>query len=48
MSVRERILAIQLMEIQEKNPEYAERLGINLKMEDKSNCKEEELDINKI
>ena len=41
MSVRERILAIKLMEMQEKNPEYAERLGIEVKMEDKSNCKED-------
>lgn len=42
MSVRERILAIKLMEMQEKNPEYAERLGIEVKMEDKSDHKEDE------
>lgn len=48
MSVRERILAIQLMEMQERNPEYAENLGIKVKMEDKSNRKEEEIEVNKI
>ena len=36
MSVRERILAIKLMEMQEKNPEYAKRLGVEVKMEEKS------------
>ena len=41
MSVRERILAIKLMEMQEKNPEYAERLGIKVKMEDKGEDNED-------
>ena len=42
MSVRERILAIQLMEMQEKKPEYTKRLGVEVKMEDKSDHKDNE------
>ncbi|MBQ5328343.1 MAG: hypothetical protein J6J15_04070 [Oscillospiraceae bacterium] len=48
MSVRERILAIQLMEMQERHPEYAENLGIKVKMEEKGNRKEEEIEVTKI
>ena len=44
MTVRERILAIRLLEKQERNPEYAKRIGIQVqilkkdpkKMEDKN------------
>lgn len=41
MSVRERILAIRLIEMQERNPEYAKRLGIEVKMENKNNANTE-------
>lgn len=30
MTVRERILAIRLLEMQEQNPEYAKRIGIQV------------------
>lgn len=30
MTVRERILAIRLLEKQERNPEYAKRIGIQV------------------
>ena len=36
MTVRERILAIQLMEMQERKPECIERLGIKVEMVDKN------------
>lgn len=32
MTVRERVLALRLLEKQKKNPELAKRLGINIKM----------------
>lgn len=32
MTVRERILAIKLMERQERKPKYAERIGIQVSM----------------
>lgn len=32
MTARERILAIKLLEKQEKNPEYAKQIGIQLSM----------------
>ena len=32
MTARERILAIRLLEKQEKNPEYASRIGIQVNM----------------
>lgn len=32
MSTRERILALRLMEKQKRNPEYAERIGIQVRM----------------
>lgn len=32
MSARERILAIRLLEKQEKQPEYAKRIGIQVQM----------------
>ena len=35
MTVRERILAIKLLEKQERNPEYARRIGIQVSMEKK-------------
>lgn len=35
MTVRERILAIKLLEKQEKNPEYAKQIGIQVSMEKK-------------
>ena len=30
MTARERILAIRLLELQEQNPEYAKRIGIQV------------------
>lgn len=35
MTVRERILALRLLEKQKKNPELAKKLGINVKMRNK-------------
>ena len=32
MTARERILAIKLLEKQERNPEYVERIGIQVSM----------------
>ena len=32
MTARERILAIKLLEKQERNPEYARRIGIQVRM----------------
>ena len=32
MSARERILAIKLLEKQERKPDYAERIGIQVRM----------------
>lgn len=42
MSVKERILAIKLIEMQEKNPEYTKRLGVDVKMENKSDAQVED------
>lgn len=36
MTARERILAIKLLKKQERNPEYAKRIGIQVSMEKKS------------
>ena len=36
MTVRERILAIKLLEKQEKKPEYANRIGIRAEMKPRS------------
>jgi len=35
MTVRERILAIRILEKQERLPEYAERLGIQVRISNK-------------
>ena len=35
MTARERILAIKLLEKQERNPEYARRIGIQVSMVNK-------------
>ena len=35
MTARERILAIKLLEKQERNPEYARQIGIQVSMEKK-------------
>ena len=35
MTARERILAIKLLEKQNRNPEYARRIGIQVSMEKK-------------
>lgn len=34
MTVRERILALRLLEKQKKCPEYAEKIGVRVKMEE--------------
>lgn len=34
MTVRERILALRLLEKQKKCPEYAEKIGIRVRMEE--------------
>ena len=36
MTTRERILAIKLLEKQERNPEYVRRIGIQVSMEKKN------------
>lgn len=41
MTVAERIKAIRLLEKQEKNPEYVERLGIQIHMVKKASEKTE-------
>lgn len=35
MTVRERMLALRLLEKQEKNPEYARKLGVQVKVSKK-------------
>lgn len=35
MTVRERILALRLMEKEERNPEYAKRLGVHISLKEK-------------
>lgn len=39
MSVRERILALRLLEKQKKNPEIAKKIGIEVKMTEKNEKK---------
>ena len=39
MTVRERVLALRLLEKQKKNPELARQLGINIKMVEKKEKK---------
>ena len=39
MSVRERILALRLLEKQKKNPEIAKQIGIEIKMTEKNEKK---------
>ena len=41
MSVRERILALRLLEKQEKNPEYVEQLGVNVRLKEKEECEDD-------
>ena len=36
MTVRQRILALRLLEKQQKNPEYAKQLGIEVKMKERN------------
>jgi hypothetical protein len=45
MTVRERILAIRLLEKQEQNPEYAEGIGIQVTMIPKDSAKMEERNV---
>ena len=39
MSVRERILALRLLEKQKKHPEHAKQIGIKVKMKEKTEKK---------
>ena len=41
MSVRERILALRLLEKQEKNPEYVEQLGVRVSLKEKEECEDD-------
>ena len=43
MTARERILAIRLLEKQERRPEYAKRIGIQVQMK-KADAQEEKKD----
>jgi hypothetical protein len=45
MTVRERILAIRLLEKQEQNPDYAAGIGIQVSMANKDSGKKEEKDV---
>ena len=45
MTARERILAIRLLEKQEKNPEYANRIGIQVNMIKKDPNKKEDKNV---
>ena len=45
MTVRERILAIKLLEKQEHNPEYAQEIGIQVRMVKKGLKSKENEDI---
>lgn len=38
MTARERILAIKILEKQEKNPEYAQRIGVQVTMKKKGSA----------
>lgn len=42
MTVRERILAIRLLEKQERDPEYAQRIGIQVCLCEKDPIKKED------
>ena len=42
MTVRERILALRLMEKEEKNPEYAKKIGMHVSIEEKETHLNEE------
>ena len=39
MTVRERILALRLLEKQKKNPEYAKKIGLEVKVKEKEDKK---------
>ena len=41
MSVRERILALRLLEKQKKHPEHAKQIGIEVKIKEKTEKKNE-------
>ena len=45
MTARERILTIKLLEKQERKPEYAERIGIQVSMVSKDPKKAEEKNV---
>lgn len=48
MTVRERVLALRLLEKQKKDPEYAERLGVQVEMVEKEECKEDNTNLQKL
>lgn len=45
MTVRERILALRLLEKQERNPEYAKRIGIQVSIVKKDPKAKEQRDV---
>ncbi len=45
MTVRERILALKLLEKQERSPEYAKRIGIQVSMAKKDPKKTEDKNV---
>lgn len=45
MTARERILSLKLLEKQEQNPEYARRIGIQVKMMQKDPKKMEDKNV---
>ena len=45
MTARERILALKLLEKQERNPEYAAEIGVQVTMVGKDSRKLEEKDV---
>jgi len=45
MTARERILSIRLLEKREKNPEYAQRIGIQVSMTNQDPKKTEERNV---
>lgn len=48
MTVRERVLALRLLEKQKKYPEYAERLGVHVEIVEKEECKEDNINLQKL
>lgn len=39
MTVKQRILAIKLLEKQKRNPDFAKKIGVSVELKSKNNCK---------